>query len=63
MDDGENRISFIKDGKADAIYSAESNEIEKCCRVESFSGFGSDEASIMIRNKKVASKLKRIISK
>ena len=39
MEDGENRISFIKDveiksGYADTIYSALSNEIEKCC------GFG-----------------------
>ena len=39
MKNDENRISFIKDvkitdGKADTIYSAQSNEIEKCCAVE-----------------------------
>ena len=47
MEDGENRISFIKDvettdGKADAIYSTISNKIAKCGGVENLSGFGSD---------------------
>ena len=64
MEDGENRISFIKgieitDGKADALYSALSNEIEKCGVVESFSGFGCDRSSVIIKHKKIASKLKR----
>ena len=64
MEDGENRISFIKDveitgEKADTIYSALRNEIEKCSRV----GFGSptvpNKASVIIGHTKVASKLKR----
>ena len=42
-------------GKADTMYSALSNEIEKCGRV----GFGSDWASIIIGYKNLASKLKR----
>ena len=47
MEDGKNRISFIKDveiidQKADTIYSALSNEIEKCCWDESLSGYGND---------------------
>ena len=53
----ENRISFIKDveitdGKADAIYSALSNKIEKCCGVENLSRFGSDGTSVIIGLKK-----------
>ena len=60
MEDGKSRISFIKgleitDGKAGTIYSALRNKIEKCGVV----GFGSNGASVIIRHKKVASKLKR----
>ena len=52
MKDGENRISFIKDveatgKKADTIYSALSNEIEKCGEVECLSRFGSDGANVI----------------
>ena len=43
------------DVKADTLYPALSNGIEKCGVV----GFGSDGASIIIGHKKVASKLKR----
>ena len=51
--DGENIICFIKvveilDGKADTIFSALINEIEKCGRV----------GSVMIRHKEIVSKLK-----
>ena len=49
----------ITAGKANTIYSALSNEIEKCGWIESLSGFESDEASIIIGHKKNASKLKR----
>ena len=64
MKDGKNKISCIKDVKiidreADTIYSALSNKIAKCYRVESLSGFGSDGANVIIGPKKVASKLKR----
>ena len=49
MEDGKNRISFIKDveitdGKADTLYSFFSNEILKCGGVR----LRSDGASIMI---------------
>ena len=64
MKDGVNRMSLINDveiidKKADAIYSALSNEIEKCGRVESLSRFGSDGAIATIGHKKVPSKLKK----
>ena len=64
MKDCVNRMSLIKDveitdGKAGTIYSALSNEIEKCGRVENLSGFGSDGASVTIGHKKVPSKLKK----
>ena len=64
MEDGENRISFIKDiyitdRKDDTIYSALSNGIEKCGGVESLGGLGSDETRIITGHKKVASKLKQ----
>ena len=60
MADSENTVSLIKDveitdGKAGTIYSALRNKIEKCGVV----GFGSNGASVIIRHKKVASKLKR----
>ena len=56
MEDGERRISFIKDVEktADTIYSTLSNEIEKCGGVE----FESDGATVINGHKK-ASKLKR----
>ena len=64
MEDGENRISFIKDiyitdRKDDTIYSALSNGIEKCSEIESLSRFGSGESNVIIGHKKFASKLKR----
>ena len=40
------------------MYSALSNENEKCDKVESLSKFGSDGASLMIEHKQFASKLK-----
>ena len=40
----------ITDGKLDTIYSALSNELEKCGTV----GFGSDGARVIIGYKKVA---------
>ena len=51
---GENRMSFIKDveirdGKADTIHSALSNEIEKCSGV----GFGSHGSSLIIVHEKI----------
>ena len=57
-------MSFIKDveitdEKADAMYSALSNEIEKCDTIESLSGFESDGASVSIGHKKVPWKLKK----
>ena len=57
-------ITFIKDveitnGKAYTIYSALSNEINKCVRVTSLSGFGSDGTKVIIGHEKAASKLKR----
>ena len=63
MEDGENRISFIKDveitvGRDDQMYSALSNEIEKYGGIESPCGFGSD-ASVISGYKKIASKLKK----
>ena len=62
--DDENRITFnkhveITDGKTFTIYSALSNEIEKCSGVESLGGFWSDGASVMIEHKEVALELKR----
>ena len=66
MKDSENRISFIKDieithEKAGIIYSALSNEIEKCGRVESLSRFGSDWVSVILDIKKLPQNLKGII--
>ena len=46
------------DGKTDTIHPALSNEIEICGGVESLSGFGSDEVSVINGIKKVASKSK-----
>ena len=65
--DGENRISFIKhveitDRKADTMYSALSNEIQKCGEAENLSGFGSDGASVMIGHKKKCLKIKKELS-
>ena len=59
-ENGESIISFtevaeITNGKADAMYSALSNEIEKCGGV----GFENDKASVIIWHKKVVLKLKR----
>ena len=56
MEDGEDRVSLIEDveitnGKADTIYSALSNETEKCGRVESLSSFGSDGIGEIIGHK------------
>ena len=50
MEDGERRISFIKDVEktADTIYSTLSNEIEKCNEVASLREFGSDGESVII---------------
>ena len=52
VEGGKNRISFIKDveitdGKADTIYSALSNKIEKCGRVKSLRRFGCDGVSVI----------------
>ena len=64
MEDGKNRIFFIKDieitdGKADTIYSALRNEIEKRGGIVSLSWFGSDEASVIIGHKKNCFKIKK----
>ena len=64
MDDSESSIPFIKDveitnRKTDTIFSALSNEIEKCDGVESFSGLGSNRASIIIGHKKNCLKIKK----
>ena len=53
IEDGENKISLIIDvditgGKANTMYSALSNEIEKCSRVESSNEIGIGGASIII---------------
>ena len=64
MEDGENRISFIIDveitsGKADAIFSALSNKIEKCSAVESLSWFGSGGASLITGCEKTSLYIKK----
>ena len=63
INDGENRISFIKqEGEIiGTIYSVQSNEIEIC--VESLSLFESDGTNVVSGHKKVASKLKRVNTK
>ena len=69
MEDGENKIAFIKDveitdRKTDTMYSALRAETEEYTGVESLSRFGNDGASVIIWHRKAASKLKRgIISK
>ena len=55
-----NTESFVKnieitDGKTDTIYSALSNEIERCGGV----GFGSDGVSLIIGHKKNCLKIKK----
>ena len=57
MKDGENRKSFFKnveitDEKANTVYSAPSNEIEKYGGIESLSGFESVGTSVIIGHKK-----------
>ena len=52
------RFFFLSHLKADTIYSAWNNEIEKHDGVKSLSEFGSDRASVIIEHKNNASKLK-----
>ena len=62
-------VKYMKDGgdieitdrKADTIYSALSNEIDKCGRDESLSRCGNEGASVIIVHKNIA--LKGIIPK
>ena len=58
---GENKIPFVEGveitvGKADTMYTALSNEIEKFSRVENFSGFKTDGTSVITGHKKIAPK-------
>ena len=67
MEDGENKISFIKDveirdGKTDAIYSVLRVETEKMCWNEGLSRFGNNGASVKIGHSSADSVGVRIIS-